>query len=449
MKRSHQRQRQVHEGRTRAALPCAEEVQLYFKNGTVYFGSVDNKNTGADVDMPVPKDGRGNFTSRSWTKSGSKGMDKWNDWVLAIDDSEIHEGACPLAGFLSVGQCLPPATGTFGWMGPSHRGRGRSVRERSVRDSIIMGGEGRVSLMKKGIDGLEMGIDGLVPIRRPVLPFVVREYAHQRDPSLGEVRSDFTETVYWHPVLVLPESGKTTVEFQLSDDIARYQVAGRRAHARRARRGHHANHRSPQAVQRSIRNCRLRVRTPTPSTCRCDVTNDSDARRAVTLRRALRRVQRPSKLQDAVELAATRKSRKTPSPDPRTGSAVMRTFSSKQTSGADKEQHLANHPDCAGRLPRGRDEQRHARERRRPAASRFRKTWSLDRSGCGWKCTPTTMADFAQGPGWHAARAIRLLRANFDHQLPQHADSRLPEPDRIRRIRKSRSALKELLEKGV
>lgn len=56
------------------------------------------------------------------------------------------------------------------------------------------------------------------------MPFVVREYAHQRDASLGEVRADFTETVYWHPVLVLPEAGKATVEFQLSDDVARYQV---------------------------------------------------------------------------------------------------------------------------------------------------------------------------------------------------------------------------------
>lgn len=56
------------------------------------------------------------------------------------------------------------------------------------------------------------------------LPSIVREFAHQRDASLGQVRSDFTETVYWHPVLVLPASGKASVEFQLSDDIARYQV---------------------------------------------------------------------------------------------------------------------------------------------------------------------------------------------------------------------------------
>ena len=43
-------------------------------------------------------------------------------------------------------------------------------------------------------------------------------------PNVSDVRSDFTETVYWHPVLVLPDSGKASVEFQLSDDIARYQV---------------------------------------------------------------------------------------------------------------------------------------------------------------------------------------------------------------------------------
>ncbi|MBN9118816.1 MAG: alpha-2-macroglobulin [Planctomycetes bacterium] len=82
-----------------------------------------------------------------------------------------------------------------------------------------------------GVAAAEPLPPGAVPgpgfgLRAPsaAVPFVVREYAHQRDSSLGEVRADFTETVYWHPVLVLPESGKTSVEFQLSDDIARYQV---------------------------------------------------------------------------------------------------------------------------------------------------------------------------------------------------------------------------------
>ncbi|VTU02728.1 a-macroglobulin complement component : TonB-dependent receptor OS=Hyalangium minutum GN=DB31_3602 PE=4 SV=1: A2M_N: A2M: Thiol-ester_cl: A2M_comp [Gemmataceae bacterium] len=62
------------------------------------------------------------------------------------------------------------------------------------------------------------------PVLLHAMPGVVREYAHQRDPALGDVRADFTETVYWNPVLVLPESGKASVEFQLSDDIARYRV---------------------------------------------------------------------------------------------------------------------------------------------------------------------------------------------------------------------------------
>jgi alpha-2-macroglobulin-like protein len=56
------------------------------------------------------------------------------------------------------------------------------------------------------------------------LPSVVREYAHRRDSALTGQDKDFTETVFWHPVLVLPDSGRAKVEFQLSDDVARYRV---------------------------------------------------------------------------------------------------------------------------------------------------------------------------------------------------------------------------------
>ena len=38
-------------------------------------------------------------------------------------------------------------------------------------------------------------------------PFVVREYAHQHPSSPAGSRTDFTETVFWHPVLVLPKDG--------------------------------------------------------------------------------------------------------------------------------------------------------------------------------------------------------------------------------------------------
>lgn len=74
-------------------------------------------------------------------------------------------------------------------------------------------------------DALEQKLQGHAePLPIGPMPFVVREYAHQRDPALGPGRQDHTETVCWQPVLVLPHDGRTRVEFQLSDDIARYQV---------------------------------------------------------------------------------------------------------------------------------------------------------------------------------------------------------------------------------
>jgi hypothetical protein len=54
-------------------------------------------------------------------------------------------------------------------------------------------------------------------------PFIVREYAHQHTPAPAGDRTDFAETVFWHPVLVLPQDG-AKVSFDLSDEVTRYQV---------------------------------------------------------------------------------------------------------------------------------------------------------------------------------------------------------------------------------
>jgi alpha-2-macroglobulin-like protein len=60
-------------------------------------------------------------------------------------------------------------------------------------------------------------------IPRP-LPFVVREYAHQHiHGSETSQRSDFAETLYWQPVLVMSD-GKATASFELSDSITTFQV---------------------------------------------------------------------------------------------------------------------------------------------------------------------------------------------------------------------------------
>ncbi|HYT94223.1 MAG TPA: alpha-2-macroglobulin family protein, partial [Gemmataceae bacterium] len=55
-------------------------------------------------------------------------------------------------------------------------------------------------------------------------PFVVREYAHKHLPAVDNVRRDFTETLYWHPVLVVPGGKKTDLTFELSDSVTRFQV---------------------------------------------------------------------------------------------------------------------------------------------------------------------------------------------------------------------------------
>lgn len=54
-------------------------------------------------------------------------------------------------------------------------------------------------------------------------PSVVRIYAHQHKPDGDAVRRDTAATVYWHPVLVMPD-GKAEVTFDLSDSVTRFQV---------------------------------------------------------------------------------------------------------------------------------------------------------------------------------------------------------------------------------
>ncbi|MEX2140226.1 MAG: MG2 domain-containing protein [Pirellulales bacterium] len=56
------------------------------------------------------------------------------------------------------------------------------------------------------------------------LRFPVREYAHQHVASENGVRTDFAETVYWHPLLISDENGQATVKFELSDSVTSYRV---------------------------------------------------------------------------------------------------------------------------------------------------------------------------------------------------------------------------------
>ncbi|MFO0864652.1 MAG: alpha-2-macroglobulin family protein [Gemmataceae bacterium] len=74
------------------------------------------------------------------------------------------------------------------------------------------------------------------PVNVPVeLPSsVVRVYAHKHEThdmppggapgGIEQVRTDFTETLFWNPVVVFDKDGKAEVSFDLSESITRFQV---------------------------------------------------------------------------------------------------------------------------------------------------------------------------------------------------------------------------------
>src|SRR5262249_58844220 len=119
----------------------------------------------------------------------------------------------------------PKAAGGWGVCGLPGGGGRRAGRPRRGRGGPAGGGGALGGLGWAG--GRRFGGPGGPvagePPPPPPAPFVVREYAHVHTPSQGGDRTDFAETVYWHPVLVLPRDG-TTVSFDLSDAVTRYRV---------------------------------------------------------------------------------------------------------------------------------------------------------------------------------------------------------------------------------
>jgi hypothetical protein len=86
-------------------------------------------------------------------------------------------------------------------------GYGEALRKKVLRD-----GKGKGEVDKdKDLEVIEF-------------PLVLREYAHRRmTGSVPAMRMDFTETLYWHPVLVLPD-GKASLSFELCDSVTSFQV---------------------------------------------------------------------------------------------------------------------------------------------------------------------------------------------------------------------------------
>jgi hypothetical protein len=148
---------------------------------------------------------------------------------------------------------------------------------RGLRAGAGFGGE-------KDMDRLELREEGFLaqPPQSPPEPFVVREYAHQRTTSEGAVRSDFTETLFWNPVLVLPD-GKGESSFSLCDSVTTFQVlvAGNTANGRIGALTTEVEARLPLTVEPKLPiEITAGDRIDVPLT----IANNTDGRRAVSVR---------------------------------------------------------------------------------------------------------------------------------------------------------------------
>jgi uncharacterized protein YfaS (alpha-2-macroglobulin family) len=104
--------------------------------------------------------------------------------------------------------------------------------EKDKRALLRQEGEARGGreMMRRRMGGLEA--DRKAPMAGPMAgdipppppqPFVVRQYAHLHTHSEGNVRTDFAETLFWQPVLVLPD-GQAEATFELCDSVTTFQV---------------------------------------------------------------------------------------------------------------------------------------------------------------------------------------------------------------------------------
>jgi hypothetical protein len=95
------------------------------------------------------------------------------------------------------------------------------IGERALRKQ---GKFAELTLKRLAAAETKVGLGGMVPTLPIGEPFALREYAHEHQTSEDGVRRDFAETLYWHPVLVLPGDKTVSIHFDLSDAVTQFQV---------------------------------------------------------------------------------------------------------------------------------------------------------------------------------------------------------------------------------
>ncbi|MFO0809348.1 MAG: alpha-2-macroglobulin family protein [Gemmataceae bacterium] len=141
--------------------------------------------------------------------------------------------------------------------------------------------EGQAKLGQMGMSGR-----GLDRVRAVASPFVVREYAHHRQAVRGEARDDFTETLFWHPAVVVPKGG-LTLGFDLADSVTSYRILAM-AHTVDGRLGELASQievRKPVSLEPKLP---VEMTSGDTLDVALTVTNDSDMDRTVAIETKLR-----------------------------------------------------------------------------------------------------------------------------------------------------------------
>jgi hypothetical protein len=116
-------------------------------------------------------------------------------------------------------QPAPPVEAKQQFKGPAMGGPGNSPPLKALRPAVRPRDPAKHVAPILPPPNLKQ-VPGGVPA---VQPFVVREYAHRHRPGPKNTRTDFAETLYWHPVLVLPD-GRGEVAFDLCDSVTTFQV---------------------------------------------------------------------------------------------------------------------------------------------------------------------------------------------------------------------------------
>jgi hypothetical protein len=168
-------------------------------------------------------------------------------------------------------------------------------------------GGGRGGIGGPGYPGRPVG-DAYQPEIPPPPPIVVREFAHRRSGPPTLIRKDFTETLAWYPVVVLPD-GTGQISFELSDSLTTFEALafGHSVDGRLGVGKVRIESRLPFAVQPKIP---IEVTASDTIDIPVSVANETEERREVSVRAQAMGLKLTSNGEERLTLGADQKARR-------------------------------------------------------------------------------------------------------------------------------------------